>query len=169
MLTIDKTHAEACVSAHDLFKALKITNTTYAKWAETWLPSAKADRDYYTGGDKKTLRGAAYTDYFLPLQFAKKLCENRKKKEAVVLTSFLDGLLQSEISASQMPSTPIVADSKQSVLTNLQNIMDLVLKAQRVRASLDAWEEELEAQLARLYAERTPLIERATIQLGIAA
>lgn len=99
MIAIIKSHDEDCVSAHALYKALKINTPPYAKWVENWLPSAKEDHDYFKGDDVKPIRGNSYTEYFLTLEFSKKLCEKRRKKDAVELASFLGEHMRTETHA----------------------------------------------------------------------
>lgn len=178
MILIVKSHDKDCVSAHALYKALKITAPPYDKWVETWLSSAKEDHDYYQGDEVAPKRGTPYKDCFLTLKFAKELCEKRRKPEAAALATFLGEHMHPSIptplpAPDTLEENVLVADSTPTatapVVVEPETIVEIVLEAQRVRAAFDKQENELKTQLAQLQADRAAFIEQTNNRLGLAA
>jgi phage anti-repressor protein len=178
MIPVIKSHDEDCVSAHALYKALKLTTPPYAQWVESWLPNTEEAHDYYEGDDVTPKRGTPYLEYFLSLKFAKELCEKRRKPEAAALATFLGEHLPPSIptplpvpdilegNVSVVETTP---PAKEPFIVEPETIVEIVLEAQRARAAFDKQENELKAQLAQLQADRAAFIEQTNNRLGLAA
>ncbi|RZK44990.1 MAG: hypothetical protein EOO61_01790 [Hymenobacter sp.] len=184
MIPIVKFHDEDCVSAHALYKALKLTTPPYAKWVELWLPDAEEARDYYHGSDVTPKRGTPYLEYFLRLKFAKELCEKRRKPEASIIAIFLSEHMQTDILTPSpaldmgkdqelvVDSTHVDAEftlTEEVVSVEPEAIVELVLKAQQACASFAERESTLNAQLAQLRVDWAAFIKQTNTKLGFAA
>ena len=178
MIPVIKSHDEDCVSAHALYKALKLTTPPYAQWVESWLPNTEEACDYYPGDDVTPKRGTPYVDYFLHLKLAKALCVKRRKPEAAALTTFLGEHMHPGIptplpAPDALEENMLVVDTmppaKEPFIVEPEIIVEIVLEAQRARAAFDKQENELKAQLAQLQADRAAFIAQTTNRLGLAA